>query len=356
MNQRPRFLWLVCVAVIALMATTGVYAGGSAESEGSDETTLGIAIRTLTNPYQANYQVGADMYADHVGLPAVTLTSEGSSEKQVNDIRSLVARTNGDVVFMIDPNEATDVVPIARTLEEAGVYYVTWWNKPPEIKVWDYPHWVSHIAYDGISAGYFTATELFETFDSPGEGRILALQGMLANSIAQDRFDGLHQALEENPGVELVAYEAADWDRTKAFEKTKNMLAANPDIDGIWAANDNMALGALEALREVGLAGKVLVTGCDGVEEIFDAILAGEAAATVYNDSKYQAGIGLAIALAAKNGEIDVEALSNEKRQFFADAVNVNQSNVQDVIDTYVEGAPEYDYSDHFGAWVRAME
>ena len=354
MNRKKRLISAALVLFV-LFATAGLaFAGGAQEGGAADDATLGVAIRTLTNPYQANYKVGAEMYSEATGLEYEVLTCEGSSEKQVNDIKALVARTGGNVVFMVDPNEATDCVAIAKTLEEAGVYWVSWWNKPPDLKVWEYDYWVSHIAYDGISAGYYTANELFKTFG--GEGEIIALQGMLANSIAQDRFVGLQNALDENPGVELVAYEAADWDRNKAYEKTKNLLVGNPDIAGVWAANDNMALGALEALREAGLAGEVQVVGCDGVEEIFTAIQNGEAAATVYNDSKYQAGIGLAISLAAKQGKIDVTGLEREKRQFFAAAVEVNAANVDQVIAEYVEGQPEYDYNDYWGSWVRAME
>jgi ribose transport system substrate-binding protein len=117
-----------------------------------------------------------------------------------------------------------------------------------------------------------------------------------------------------------------------------------------------MALGALEALRSEGLAGKVLVTGIDGVAEIFEAVQNGEAAATVYNDSKYQAGIALAIALAAKNGELDVASMPKERRQFFADALNVNKDNVDEVVNVYVNGTPEYDFEDLFASWSRAMK
>ncbi len=335
---------LVALALFAL-AVTVAQAG---------ETTLGVAIRTLTNPYQANYKVGGELFAKYSGKQLVVLTCEGSSEKQVNDINSLVARTNGDVVFMIDPNEATDIVPIAMALEQAGVYYATWWNKPDEMKVWDYPHWVSHMSFDGISAGKFTATELFKTFDN--KGKFVALQGMLANSIAQDRFAGMQEVLKATPGVELVAYEAADWDRTRAYEKVRNMLVANPDIKGVWCANDNMALGALEALRERGLAGKVLVTGVDGTDELIQAIKKGEAAATVYNDSKFQAGISLAQALAAKEGKLKVADMPKKHRQFFAEAVNVNQANVNDIEKNYVLGSPDYDFTDYFGSFVRPME
>jgi len=341
---------VLAIAIVVLLVAVGVFA--AAEEEGA--VTLGTSIRTLTNPYQANYKVGGDMFAEEVGLEHDVLTCEGSSEKQLNDIKALVAKTGGNVAFMVDPNEAPNVVPIGKALEDAGVYWVSWWNKPADVNVWDYDTWVSHIAFDGISAGEYTAEQLFESFG--GEGKIIALQGMLANSIAQDRFVGLNNILAKYPGVEMVAYEAADWDRNIAYEKTKSMLVANPDIKGVWAANDNMALGALEALRSEGLAGTVLVTGIDGVSEIFEAIQNGEAAATVYNDSKYQAGIALAIALAAKNGELDVAAMPKSQRQFFADALNVNAANVDEVVNVYVNGTPEYNFTDLFASWSRAME
>ncbi|MDR1612038.1 MAG: sugar ABC transporter substrate-binding protein [Planctomycetota bacterium] len=336
-----------------VVALAAVMFAGFAPAE---DTTLGVAIRTLTNPYQANYKVGGELFAKEAGAPLVVLTCEGSSEKQVNDVIALVARTQGNVVFMIDPNEATDIVPIARALEREGVYYATWWNKPEEMKVWDYPHWVTHMSFDGISAGKFTAEALFKTFKTPGKGKIVALQGMLANTTAQERFVGLNQAIAANPGVELLTHESADWDRTRAYEKTKSMLVAYPDIDGIWCANDNMALGALEALRERGLAGKVLVTGVDGTDELLEAIKKGEGAATVYNDSKYQAGISLAQCLAVKQGKLKVADIPKEKRQFFAQAVNVDQGNVADIIKNYVQGTTDYNFADLFGGFVRAME
>ncbi len=344
---------IVLVLVVLSLWSVMVFAGGQDEKEA---VSMGTAIRTLENPYHATWAKGADAFAEATGGIGVVQTCEGSSEKQVNDIKALIAKSGGNAIFNIDPNESPNVIPIAKALEDAGIYYVTWWNKPEEVKVWDYPHWVAHIAFDGISTGEYTAQELFKTFDTPGKGKIIALQGMLANSIAKDRFQGLLNVLDKNPGVELAAYESAEWDRTKAFEKTTNMLVAHPDIDGIWTANDNMALGALEALRAAGLAGKVLVTGADGIEEMINAIDAGEAAATVYNDSYWQGGIGLSMALAAKEGKLDVASMPKSKRQFFARAVEVNQDSVKDFIANYIDSKPDYDWNDFDSAWVRAME
>jgi ribose transport system substrate-binding protein len=326
-----------------------------ASSASNPPVTLAISIRTLSNPYQANYKVGAEAYGKLVGLPVDVLTTEANSEKGLTDIKSEVARTGGNVVFFIDPNQETDDVAIAKILDRAGVYFVTWWNKPADVKAWDYPHWVAHVSFDGVAAGYYTANELFKTFKNPGQGKIVALQGLLANTPAAERFQGLQKAISEKSGVQLVQWVAADWDRTKAYNDTKAMLIAHPDIDGVWCANDDMAMGAIQALKEAGLAGKVLVTGTDGIRDMFDAIKSGLAAATVMNDAKYQAGLGLAMSLAAKEGKLDVASQPQKYRQFEIPAVNVNRQNVDQIVDEYITNTPNYDFTNFYARWSVAI-
>ena len=327
----------------------------SASAASNESVTLAISIRTLSNPYQSNYKVGAEAYGKLVGLPVDVLTTEANSQKGLTDIKSEVARTGGKVVFFIDPNQETDDIAIAKVLEQAKVYFVTWWNKPADVKVWDYPHWVAHISFDGVAAGYYTANELFKTFKTPGQGKIVALQGLLANTPAAERFQGLQKALTENSGVKLVQWVAADWDRTKAYNVTKSMLVANPDIDGVWCANDDMAMGAIQALKEAGLGGKVLVTGTDGIPEMFDAIKSGLAAATVMNDAKYQSGLGLAMSLAAQQGKLDVASQPHKFRQFEIPAVNVNHQNVDQIVNDYINNTPKYDFTDFYSRWSVAI-
>lgn len=351
-----KILTIVLTALLAFAATSAFAAGGKdAAAAGPRTVFMGTAIRSLENPYHAVWARGGQAFADSVGGTHVIQTCEGSSEKQLNDIKALVAKAGKDAVFCIDPNESPNIIPIARALEAAGVYYVSWWNKPDNVKVTDYPHWVAHIAFDGISAGEFMAEALIKKMG--GKGNLVALKGMLANSVAIDRFQGLENVLVKYPAVKLIAVDTAEWDRGKAFEKMTSFLAAHPNqINGVWAANDNMALGALEALRRAGLAGKVLVAGCDGIQEMLEAVAAGEGAATVLNDSFYQGGIGLAMAYAAKTGQLDLSKTPAEKRAFFAKAVEVDQSNVKQIIDTYVKGTPKADWTDFYSSFVRPMK
>ena len=338
--------------LLSLVFVSSLFAGGGKET---GPVTLAISIRTLSNPYQNNYKVGAEAYGKTVGLPVDILTTEANSQKGLTDIKAEVAKTGANVVFFIDPNQETDDVAIAQILDQAGVYFVTWWNKPADVKVWNYKHWVAHVSFDGVAAGYFTATELFKTFPTPNKGKVFAIQGLLANTPAAERFQGLQKALKENPGVELVQWVAGDWDRTKAYNQTREMLIAHPDINGVWCANDDMAMGAIQALKEAGLAGKVMVTGTDGIPELFDAIKSGTAAATVMNDAKYQSGLGLAMSLAAKQGKLDVASQPQKYRQFEIPAVNVNKANVDQIVHDYLDNTPNYDFTNFFARWSVAI-
>jgi len=347
--KRIFFLTTILI-VLSLVLSVGVFAGGKDETAEAP-VTLVVCIRGLDNPYHANYAVGARELGKRLGLPVDVLTSEANSQKQFADLRAEIAKTGGNMVASVDPNEAPDVVPIAKMLEEAGAYWVNWWNKPPDVKVTDYKYWVAHIQFDAVGQGYYNANELFKTFDTPYQGKIVAIQGMLANNAAIGRFQGLQNALEEHPGVTLLQWEGAEWDTTKAYNATKALLAAYPDVDGVWCANDNMGMGAIQALKEAGLAGKVLVTGTDGNPEAFDAIKAGYMVSTEFQDSRYQAQFGLTMCLQARDGTIDVESLDKKYRSWMIPGVKVNRENVDEFMKEYIDKMPEYDLSDLFANW-----
>ena len=334
----------VCLLLAGMLCAGQLFAAGP--------VTLVTSIRGLDNPYHANYAVGAKALGELLKLPVDVLSTEGNSQKGISDVRAEVAKTGGNMVLSIDPNQAPDVVPIAKILEDAKVYWVNWWNKPDDTKVTSYKYWVANITFDSVGTGYFNATQLFKAFKTPGKGKIIALQGQLANNAAVGRFQGLQKALKENPGVQLVQWESGDWDRTKGYNLTKSMLVAHPDIDGIWSANDDMAMGALQALKEKGLAGKVPLTGTDGIPEMFDAIKAGYATSTVMQDAKYQSQLGLSMALAAKAGKLKVASMPANHRSFMIPGTQVTRDNVDKVVNDFIKNTPIYDLCDFFSRWV----
>jgi ribose transport system substrate-binding protein len=336
------------IILFLAMFSSGVFA--------QDNTTLLVTvIRALDCEYHIRWAEGAEAFAASTGLKHVVSTCGGNSEKQLNDIKALIAKTGGNVVFNIDPNEGTDCYPIAKTLNEAKVYFFTWWNKPHDLDVTGFDYWAGHSVFNGVDAGYYGATELFKTFKTPNKGKIIAVQGRLANTIAQDLFKGLEKALAENPDVELVANQTANWNRTEAFNLVSSLLVAHPDIDGIWCANDDMSMGIIEALRAAGLAGKVKVCGFNGTRGFIEAIAKGETAATTFTDAFYQGGIGLSICLAAKEGKLDISSLPKEKRSWYSKPIYVNSENVSQVLNDYMEKPPQYDWDDYYKLWAGGM-
>ena len=172
----------------------------------------------------------------------------------------------------------------------------------PTSNVTDYDQWLSHITYNGVESGKQIGDALAEAIG--GSGGIIALQGILDTGAAKDRFAGLEESLAANPDVELLDDQTANFSRAEALEVTKTLLTKHgDDVKGIWAANDDMALGALEALQQAG-RDDVAVVGIDAVPDALTAIEDGTMTATVSSDGPWQGGIGLAIGYCVATGEL----------------------------------------------------
>lgn len=333
--RRRTFLGYTSASAAALgLGLTGCSSASeeAQESAGSlskEDIVLVLAVRSLSNPYHANWVKGAELWAGTEDLEVQVLSDEGDSQKQLSQIRALLA---GDkkVVLNVDPNGPADTQAIVKAVVDAGGFVSTHWNKPDDLHPWDVSdQWAAHVSFDGTVGGKGIAEALFEKME--GKGNIIALQGILDNVPAKQRFAGLQAALEENPDITLLDDQAADWNRNNAFEATKTLLAKHKgEVDGVWAANDDMALGAIEALKSEGLDEKVWVVGHDAVPEALDLLEAGDTkfVATVTTDAYWQGGAMLALAYRAAVGEYDVAAAGNEDREFYGEQFVVTADNI----------------------------
>lgn len=315
----------------------------------ADKPTLVTSIRSLSNPYHAVWKAGAEAFASAIGLDHVTLVSEGNSEKGIADIKAMLAKTGGNMVLNSDPNDTPDARPIVEACAKAGAYVVTQWNKPADLHPVDFnPNYVCHIEFDGISSGQQIAEILFKTIG--GSGAIIALGGQISNTAAIERKKGLEAALAANPNIELLDFQVANWKSSEAFDLTGNLLTKFGDkVKGIWAANDDMGTGALEALRGENLAGTVPVVGVDGIKAAVDAVRKGEFACTVTSDPFWQGGMGLSIGLNALLKKFDPAKEAPEHREFYGKAVLIAKDNVEDYYKTNIDAQPKLDWNDLWG-------
>lgn len=311
--------------------------------------TLVTSIRSLSNPYHAVWKQGADAFAKSVGQEAVTLVSEGNSERGIADIRAMIAKTGGNMVLNVDPNDTPDARPIVEACAKAGVYVVTQWNKPADLHPWDFnPFYVSHIEFNGVTSGEDIASQLFKSMG--GKGAIVALGGMISTTAAIERKKGLDRALAANPGIKLLDFQTADWKAQQAFDITSGWVTRFGDkIGGVWAANDDMGTGALEALRAEGLAGKVKVVGVDGIKAAVDGVRTGEFATTITSDPFWQGGMGLSLGYHAKMGTFDPAKEPHLHREFYAQTIRITPESVAEYIKTHADTHPAIDWNDLWG-------
>lgn len=345
--SRRSFLRASAVATSAtILAGTGMV---NRLALAQDKVTVVNSIRSLKNPYHGTWNLGGRIFAESIGANYVTLLTEGDSQKGLADINALLAKTGGNMCLNVDPNQSPDAAPIVKACVDAKAFVVTQWNKPDDLHPWDNdPYYVAHISFAGVPYGKATAEALFKSFG--GEGGIVALGGLAANVPAIERKTGLDAALAENPKVELLDFQVADWDTGKALDITNTWLTKYGDqIKGIWAANDAMAFGALSALQAAKLDGVVLVTGIDGTAQAVENVLNKTFAATVGWDPFWQGGMALSIAYHAKMGKFDPAREPKEHREFYGTGMVIDSTNAEDYYNKNVLDVPRVDWEDLWG-------
>lgn len=269
------------------------------------------------------------MFASWSGIKNYVLQlNQGDSDKQISLMRLLLATNPRCTVFNVEPNADLVVKPMVDVANRSGAWIVTHWAHNDGLHPFDgNDHWIAHIAVDSLEAGEAISKLLVGAMG--GRGGVVALQGRLDTDPARNRFAGLLEVLKDTPGVALLDQQAANWDRTAAFPIMQTWLAKYGDrITGVWAANDDMALGALEALRAAGRAGKIPIVGVDGIPEAIAAIQKGEMLSTVSSDAYYQGSIGLAMGVCVLTGQVPPpSSWPADKREFYLKLAVITRNN-----------------------------
>ena len=310
---------------------------------------LAVSVRGLENPYIATINEGMKLFAkylDSIGqkYEMQVLDSQGDSAKEVENMRQFAAKANGNAIAYADPNEDTIAYSLAEGMAESGGFLGTAWNKPADVGPADLtPNWVIHTSPDNVVNGYNISKALFDSMG--GKGKIFVCQGLLGNTAANDRYAGLQQALKEYPEIVVAHDDTANWNTDEALALVETWLTQDADVGGVWCANDNMATGALQALDNAGLKGKVGVVGIDANTDIVEAVRDGFVTATVSSNGYLQGGYTLAICYAAWTGLIDVAQLPAEYREFATPALLIN---TKEIAADYLSSVPEFDFSQVF--------
>jgi len=228
---------------------------------------VGLVLSTLNNPFFVSLRDGAVAQAKTAGVTLIVLDSQNDSAKELSNVEDLVSQKVG--VILINPTDSDAVGAAVKVANKANVPVVTLDRGANSGAV------VTHIASDNIAGGKMAGAYLAKLLDN--KGKVVELQGIAGTSAARDRGQGFHDALPKT--ITVVASQVADFDRTKGLSVMENILQAQPSIDGVFAHNDEMALGALKAIQASGR--KILIVGFDATDDAVAAVKAGTLAATV---------------------------------------------------------------------------
>lgn len=295
MKKKLSFIVSLFAAIFLLIGcslenNSGTSGDGQAKDDG--EMRVGLSISTLNNPFFVTLKEGAEQAAEKEGVKLIVVDAQNDSAKQISDIEDLIQQ-NVDVI-LINPTDSSAVTAAIESANQANIPVITVDRSADGGKV------VSHIASDNVEGGKMAGEYLVELL--PEGGKIVELEGIPGSSAARERGEGFHQVIDNVDNIEVAAKQAADFDRAKGLSVMENILQGQSDIKAVFAHNDEMALGALEALEAQGL-NDVIVIGFDATEDAVKAVEAGRMAATVAQKPALIGETAVKSAVKVMNGE-----------------------------------------------------
>lgn len=242
----------------------------AATAANADGERIAFFTKNQTNPHWQNLRLGADSAARQMkaSITHYIPTKPDSIPEQLSQIEDVIVKRPDAIMF----------VPVDYKAMTAGIRKVNA-AKIPMVDVGDRAESGQFVAFVGASdydLGLTVGRHLFK--EMGGRGNVVVIEGVRGTITNADRTRGFQDALKDFPDVKLVSSQPANYQRLAALQVTENLLQTHPKIDGIFAANDSMATGVVEALE--GAKRKALVVGINGTKEAVDAIAADKMLAT----------------------------------------------------------------------------
>ena len=252
---------------------------------------IALVISTLDNPFFVTLKEGAEKQAKALDYDLVVLDSQNDPAKELANVEDISVR--GVKVLLINPTDSDAVGNAIAVANQKKLPVITLDRAANKGQV------VSHIASDNTAGGEMAGNYIAEKL---GKGaKIIQLEGLAGTSAARERGAGFAKAAQAHD-FKILASQPADFDRSKGLNVMENLLTAQPEVQGVFAQNDEMALGALRAIQAAGKKDLVLV-GFDGTDDGVKAVKGGKMAATIAQQPEKIGEIGVQTADKVLKGE-----------------------------------------------------
>lgn len=260
-------------------------AGGEAAGSGA----IGLAVSTQNNPFFVTLVEGAQAAADAAGVELVVTDAGDDAAKQTNDVDDLISKNVS--VLIVNPVDSDAIAPAVEDAIAAGIKVIAVDRAVNGVDV------DCQIASDNV-AGAEMATEYLKSIIGDG-AKVAELQGTTGASATIDRGQGFHNIADGS--MDVVASQTASFDRAEGLTVMENIIQSNGDLQGVFAHNDEMALGAIEAIEASGK--DIKIVGFDATDDGVAAVKAGKMAATVAQQPDKMGSTAVETAIKLINGE-----------------------------------------------------
>ncbi|PJX12981.1 rhizopine-binding protein [Halomonas sp. 141] len=266
--------------------------------------TIGVSVAYFDDNFLTSMRNAMQAEAEAQGWSIQFLDAQGDIGRQLSQTESLAAQGVDAIIINPVDTAATGMMTGVAVTSGIPLVYV---NREPEGN--DLEHdGVAFVGSEQKVAGELQMEALAEMIG--GEGRVAIMLGELSSSATHQRTEGVEEVAAKYPGIEIIEKQPADYQRTNAIDLMNNWIVGGQQIDAIAANNDEMALGALIAMRQSGIpADEILVGGIDATRDALDSLQRGELAASVFQDPIGQGGGAVKVAIALANGE-NVESIN----------------------------------------------
>ena len=290
-RSRTVFLLLVVAAILSGLALTAC-GGGDDDAATGEQIVIGWPFPVFV-PALEEVREAAFAEADKIGNVSFEFASPFDPAAQASAIENLLAKQVDALI--IQPWDATAIVPSIAKANEAGVPVIIWLSESEGGEI------ASTVNTGEMDGGFQIAEWLGTRLN--GEGQVALLQGDANHPAGRAREDGVREALANFPGIELAGYDSAGWVADVGERVSTNLLTATPELNAIIALNDEMAFGALKAVEGRDRQGQTLVTGYNGQCSGLAAVWNGEMEATLYQPWRDFGRTTVALAVQAVRGE-----------------------------------------------------
>lgn len=228
---------------------------------------IGLSISTLNNPFFVSLKDGVLKEAKSKGMEVIVIDAQNDSAKQVNDVQDLLQK--GVDALLINPTDSAAISTAVQSANDVEIPVITLDRSADKGKV------ESLVASDNIKGGEMAGQYIVDKLGK--NAKVVELEGVPGASATRERGKGFHNIADKQ--LKVIEKQSAHFDRTEGLNVMENIIQGNPDVQAVFAHNDEMALGALEAINSSGK--NILVVGFDGNDDALKSIKEGKLNATV---------------------------------------------------------------------------